>query len=73
MMSPREVDARYEKYCDFCHKLGETSMISINVDAFKRIYNKKDLETIPPELRRALVVQEMMRELKGCPSWSKEK
>lgn len=73
MMSAQEVDSRYKKYCDFCHKLGETSMISINVDAFKRIYNKKDLETTPPELRRALVVQEMMRELKGCHSWSKEK
>lgn len=70
-MSDAEVEEQYKKYCDFCRKLGETSLLSVNMDAFKRIYNKKDLENMPKELRRALVVQEMMRKLKGCPSWSK--
>ena len=70
-MSDAEVDERYKKYCDFCHKIGDTSMLSVNMDAFKRIYSKKDLENLPRKLRRALVVQEMMREAKGCPSWSK--
>jgi len=70
-MSDAEVEEQYKKYCDFCRKLGETSMMSINMNAFKKIYNKKDLENMPKKLRRALVVQEMMRKLKGCPSWSK--
>lgn len=70
-LSDEEMEAEYKKYCAFCEKKAGKSFVSVNVDAYKRIFNKKDLEDLPKELRRALVVQEKVRVLKNTPSWSK--
>ena len=64
------MEAEYKKYCSFCEKKAGSSFLSVNVDAYKRIFNKKDLEDLPKELRRALVVQEQVRILKKTPTWS---
>ena len=70
-LSDEEMEAEYKKYCAFCEKKAGKSFVSVNMDAYKRIFNKKDLEDLPKELRRALVVQEKVRILKNHPSWSK--
>jgi hypothetical protein len=70
-LSDEEIESEYKKYCAFCEKKAGKSFVSVNVDAYKRIFNKKDLEDLPKELRRALVVQEKVRILKNHPTWSK--
>lgn len=70
-LSDEEMEAEYKKYCAFCEKKAGKSFVSVNMDAYKRIFNKKDLENLPKELRRALVVQEKVRILKNHPTWSK--
>ena len=72
-MSDEEMEAEYKKYCAFCEKKAGNSFLSVNMDAYKRIFNKKDLEDLSKELRRALVVQEKVRALKKTPTWSAEK
>ena len=69
-LSDEEMEAEYKKYCSFCEKKAGSSFLSVNVDAYKRIFNKKDLEDLSKELRRALVVQEQVRILKKTPTWS---
>lgn len=72
-LSDDKVEAEYKKYCAFCEKKAGSSFLSVNMDAYKRIFNKKDLEDLSKELRRALVVQEKVRVLKKTPTWSAEK
>ncbi|MBR5901717.1 hypothetical protein IKZ40_05155 [bacterium] len=69
-MSDEEAENMYKKYCAYCEKKAESSFLSVNMDAYKRIFNKKDLESMDKELRRALVVQEEVRKLKKRPTWS---
>ncbi len=71
LLSDEEIEAEYRKYCAFCEKKAGKTLISVNMDSYKRIFNKKDLEDLTKELRRALVVQEKVRILKKNPTWSK--
>ena len=71
-LSDEEMEAEYKKYCAFCEKKAGNSLLGVNMDAYKRIFNKKDLEDLSKELRRALVVQEKVRILKKTPTWSAE-
>ena len=68
-LTEAEINESYKKYCDFCEKNAGLSFAGIGASSYSRIFNKKDLD-VPMELRRAVVLQEMVRTLKGKPSWS---
>lgn len=69
-LSEEAVEGAYSKYCEFCAEHAGSGMIGLKLGGFARLYDKAALAEVPPYLRRALVLQEKVRTLKGRPTWS---
>ncbi len=73
-MSDAKVNKIYKKYCDYvseCLKRGKGGTItSKQIKLLKSLYNPKTLETMPMKHKKALIIQEKVREILDKPTWS---
>ncbi|NLF38739.1 hypothetical protein GX586_04800 [bacterium] len=79
-MPASDVNKEYEKYCAYVKEWREKEKgsllkrvnINVNVNTLGAVFDPETLLTMPMHYRRALVIQEHVRELLGMPTWSAE-
>ena len=73
-MKDEEVNAQYDLYCDCVKrendKSGNALTSLVSPGSLRCLYDRKTLDALDQPHRRALLVQERMRELLGTPTWS---
>jgi hypothetical protein len=70
-LSPTDVDLDYDKYLAYVRMWRDTKKSSSCYSSLlKTLYDQKATESIPLSHRRALLVQERVRELMDIPTWS---
>ena len=73
-MPEKAINREYEKYCRYTEQRyneGKGRLFSLKKPTkLRRWFDKKTLETMPLKFRKALVLQEQIRQLLGTPTWS---
>jgi len=73
-MTEKAINQEYEKYCRYTeqqYKKGKGRLFPMKSPTkLRRWYDKKTVETMPLKFRKALVLQEHIRQILGNPTWS---
>ncbi len=76
-MNDAEANRLFKIYCDYVAesmKKGSGGKVtSKQIKLLKSLYNKKTLEAMPMKYRKALILQEKLREILDKPTWLKKK
>ena len=71
-LDEKTINEQYKKYCDYCREYAKGGIIGMK-SPLQRVFNEKALTEMPLKFRRALLLQEKIRNLQGQKSWSAQK